>query len=159
MVERLRESAAGDGAVERDGVNVDVNDGKRARHRSRIIPVLVSRRAVLLQYVRIKKTCKRHWVSGASKRDMDGLRFERLKGEGHHYPVLLHIGSSYVPVMESTINELKACALLPGERFLDVFLDRLGYSDFLKERIRAELEKTGDPVTQATVLQGIVRDL
>ena len=90
---------------------------------------------------------------------MDGLRFERLKGEGHHYPVLLHIGSSYIPVMESTVSELKACALLSGERFLDVFLDRLGYSDYLKERIRAELEKTGDPVTQATVLQGIVRDL
>jgi len=90
---------------------------------------------------------------------LDGVRFERLKGEGHHYPVILHIGSSYVPVTESTVGELKTCALLPGERFLDVLIEKVGYSDYLKARIRAELEKTGDPVTQATVLQGIVRDL
>lgn len=90
---------------------------------------------------------------------MEGVRFERLKGEGRHYPVLLHIGSSYVPVTESTLAELKACSLLPAERFLDVLLDKLGYSNYLKERIRDELAKTGDPVTQATVLQGIVRDL
>jgi hypothetical protein len=90
---------------------------------------------------------------------MDGLRFERLKGKGHHYPVLLHIGDNYVPVTESTISELKAKALLPGERFLELLIEKVGYSDYLKERIRAELKKTGDPVTQATVLQGIVREL
>ena len=90
---------------------------------------------------------------------MDGVRFERLKGKGRHYPVLFHIGFSYVPVTEAIINELKACSLLSGERFLDVLLDKLGYSDYLKERILEELKKTGDPVTQATVLQGIIRDL
>ena len=90
---------------------------------------------------------------------MDGLRFERLKGKGHHYPALLHIGESYVPVTESAISELKAKTLLPGERFLELLIEKLGYSDYLKERIREELKKTGDPVTQATVLQGIVRNL
>jgi SOS response regulatory protein OraA/RecX len=90
---------------------------------------------------------------------MEGLRFERLKGDGHHYPVLLHIGSTYVPVTESTIRELKEQALLPGERFLELLIEKLGYSEYLKERIREELKKTGDPVTQATVLQGIVREL
>jgi hypothetical protein len=90
---------------------------------------------------------------------MDGIRFERLTGDGHHYPVVLHIGSTYVPVTESTIKELKAQALLPGERFLELLIEKLGYSEYLKERIRAELKKTGDPVTQATVLQGIVREL
>ena len=90
---------------------------------------------------------------------MDGLRFERLKGKRHHYPVLLHIGDSYVPVTESTISELKARALLPGERFLELLIEKIGYSDYLKRRIRDELKKTGDPVTQATVLQGIVREL
>jgi len=40
-----------------------------------------------------------------------------------------------------------------------VLIDKLGYSEYLKERIREELKKTGDPVTQATVLQGVVRDL
>ena len=90
---------------------------------------------------------------------MEGVRFERLKGKGYHYPVLLHIGNTYVPVTESTVAELKACALAPGERFLEILVDKVGYSDYLKERIRAELAKTGDPVTQATVLQGNVREL
>jgi len=90
---------------------------------------------------------------------VDGVRFERLKGNGHHYPVLFHIGSSYVPVTESTVSELKAHALVPGERFLDILIEKVGYSDYLKERIRAEMKKTGDPVTQATVLQGLIRSL
>jgi len=90
---------------------------------------------------------------------MDGVRFERVPGTGHHYPVLLHIGSSYVPVTEHIVGELKACALLPGERFLEVFIEKVGYSAYLKERLRAEITKTGDPVTQATVLQGAIRDL
>jgi hypothetical protein len=90
---------------------------------------------------------------------VDGVRFERLKGGGHHYPVLLHIGSTYVPVTESTLKELKANASLTGERFLDVLLEKVGYSDYLKDRIREELKKSGDPVNQAKLLQGMVRDL
>ncbi len=90
---------------------------------------------------------------------MVGVRFERLPGEGQHYPVLFHVGHCYVPVTENIVNELKASALLPGERFLEVLIDKLGYSEYLKERIREEIKKTGDPVTQATVLQGVVRNL
>lgn len=90
---------------------------------------------------------------------MDGVRFERVAGTGHHYPVLFYIGHSYVPVTDSIVSELKACALLPGERFLDILIDKLGYSAYLKERIRAEIAKTGNLVTQATVLQGAIRDL
>ncbi len=90
---------------------------------------------------------------------MEGVRFERVPGTGHHYPVLFHIGSSYVPVTEHIVSELKACALLPGERFLEMLIDKVGYSAYLKERIRAEIKTTGDPVTQATVLQGVIRDL
>jgi SOS response regulatory protein OraA/RecX len=90
---------------------------------------------------------------------VDGIRFERLKGQGHHYPVVMHIGSTYVPVTETIVKELKAHTLLPGERFLEILIDKTGYSNYLKEQIRAELKKTGDPVTQATVLQGIVREL
>lgn len=90
---------------------------------------------------------------------MDGVKFERLPGKGHHYPVLLHIGSSYVPVPEAIVSELKACTLLPGERFLEILIAKVGYSEYLKQRIRAELKKTGDPVTQATILQGAVRNL
>jgi len=90
---------------------------------------------------------------------VDGVRFERLPGEGHHYPVVFHVGNCYVPVTEHIVRELKASTLLPGERFLEVLIEKLGYSEYLKERIREELRKTGDPVTQATVLQGVVRNL
>ena len=87
-----------------------------------------------------------------------GLRFERI-GKGQHYNVVFHIGSSYVPVSDETIEELKGQSLLPAERFLDVLIDRVGYSSYLKDMIRDELKSSGDPVTQITVLQGAIREL
>lgn len=89
---------------------------------------------------------------------MKGLRFERL-GNGRYYKVVLHIGSTYVPVSDEIVAELKAQSLLPAERFLELLIDKLGYSSYLKEQIRAELKSAGDPLTQVTVLQGAVRDL
>lgn len=89
---------------------------------------------------------------------MKGLRFERL-GNGRYYNVVLHIGSTYVPVSDETVSELKARALLPPERFLDLLVDKVGYSSYLKEQIQRELKQAGDPVTQVTVLQGAIRDL
>ena len=49
--------------------------------------------------------------------------------------------------------------LLPAERFLDLLIDRVGYSSYLKDQIRKELKSSGDPVTQITVLQGAIREL
>jgi len=89
---------------------------------------------------------------------MKGLRFERL-GNGHYYKVVLHIGSTYVPVTDEIVEDLKAKSLLPAERFLELLLDKVGYSSYLKEQIRAELKNAGDPITQITVLQGAIRDL
>lgn len=89
---------------------------------------------------------------------MKGLRFERL-GNGHYYKVVFHIGSTYIPVADETVEELKVQALLPAERFLDILVDKLGYSSYLKEQIRAELERAGDPGTQLIVLQGTLLDL
>jgi hypothetical protein len=48
---------------------------------------------------------------------------------------------------------------LPAERFLDLLLDKIGYSSYLKDQIRTELKNAGDPVTQITVLQGAIREL
>jgi hypothetical protein len=87
-----------------------------------------------------------------------GLRFERI-GKNRHYNVVFHVGSSYVPVTDEIVEELKAQSLLPVERFLDLLIDRVGYSSYLKEQIRTELKSSGDPVTQITVLQGAIRDL
>ncbi|MBM4126126.1 MAG: hypothetical protein FJ247_02100 [Nitrospira sp.] len=101
------------------------------------------------------------WAHFFREREGDrvkGLRFERI-GQGKHYNVVFHIGSSYVPVGDETIEELKGQSLLPAERFLDVLIDRVGYSSYLKDMIRDELKSTGDPVTQITVLQGAIREL
>ena len=89
---------------------------------------------------------------------MKGLRFERL-GNGHHYNVVLHIGQVYVPVSDETLTELKSQSLLPAERFLELLVEKLGYSSYLKQQIRSELKLAGDPITQVTVLQGVIRDL
>jgi len=87
-----------------------------------------------------------------------GLRFERL-GRDRHYNIIFHIGSSYVPVSDETIDELKAQSLLSSERFLDLLLDKIGYTSYLKDQIRTELQASGDPMTQMTVLQGAIREL
>lgn len=89
---------------------------------------------------------------------MKGLRFERI-GQDRHYNIIFHIGSTYVPVSDETIVELKNNSLLPAERFLDVLVDKIGYSSYLKDQIRTELQTAGDPTTQITVLQGAIRDL
>ncbi len=89
---------------------------------------------------------------------MKGLRFERI-GKNRHYNVVFHMGSSYVPVTDEIVEELKEQSLLPVERILDLLIDRVGYSSYLKEQIRTELKASGDPVTQITVLQGAIRDL
>ncbi len=89
---------------------------------------------------------------------MKGLRFERL-GKGRYYNVVFHIGSTYVPVSDEAVDELKSHSLLPAERFLDLLLDKIGYSSYLKDQIQHELKSAGDPVTQITVLQGAIRDL
>ncbi len=89
---------------------------------------------------------------------MKGLRFERI-GQDRYYNVVFHMGSTYVPVIDETVEELKAQSLLPPERFLDLLIDRVGYSSYLKDQIRTELRSSGDPVTQITVLQGAIHDL
>ena len=78
---------------------------------------------------------------------------------GRYYNIVLHIGSTYVPVSDETLEELKAQSLLPAERFLELLIEKVGYSSYLKEQIRAELKRAGDPITQVTVLQGLVREL
>ena len=40
-----------------------------------------------------------------------------------------------------------------------VLVEKIGYSSYLKEQIRAELKTNGDPHTQGTVLQGAIRNL
>lgn len=97
------------------------------------------------------------WAASVEE-PVKGLRFERI-ATGRHYNIIFHIGSTYVPVSDDTVEELKAQSLLPAERFLDLLIDRVGYSSYLKDQIRNELKATGDPTTQITVLQGAIREL
>jgi len=89
---------------------------------------------------------------------MKGLRFERI-GRDRYYNIIFHVGSTYVPVTDELIKELKNNSLLSSERFLELLVDKIGYSSYLKDQIRTELKTAGDPVTQITVLQGAIRDL
>jgi hypothetical protein len=92
------------------------------------------------------------------KESVKSVWLERL-GTNRHYNVVFHMGSTYMPVGEETLEELKAQSRLPAERFLDLLIDRVGHSSYLKDQIRAALQSSGDPVTQITMLQGAIREL
>jgi hypothetical protein len=87
------------------------------------------------------------------EKSVKGLWFERL-GTHRHYNVVFHMGNSYLPVSEETLEELKAQSLLSVERFLDLLIDRVGHSSYLKDQIRAALQSSGDPMAQITRLHG-----
>jgi hypothetical protein len=89
---------------------------------------------------------------------VSGLKFER-RGEEDYYKVILHIGSSYVPVSDDIVKELKKQSALMGDRFLDFFLEKMGYSSYLKDQIQAELAKIGDTPKQVTTIRQAILDL
>ena len=89
---------------------------------------------------------------------MDGLRFER-RGEGDYYKVLLHIGSTYVPISDEDVAELKRQSAILGDKLLEFFLDRVGYSSYLKDQIKAELAKLGEPPKQISTLRQSILEL
>lgn len=89
---------------------------------------------------------------------MSGLRFER-RGDSNYYKVILHVGECYVPVGDDTVLELKKQSTLMGDRLLDFFVDKVGYSSYLREHIQAELGKLGDIPKQVTTLRQSILDL
>ena len=89
---------------------------------------------------------------------MDGLRFER-RGDEDYYKVLLHIGSTYVPVSDEDVAELKKQSALLGGKLIEFFLDRVGYSSYLKDQIKAELAKLGDPPKQISMLRQAILEI
>ena len=89
---------------------------------------------------------------------MDRLRFER-RGEGDYYKVLLHIGSTYVPISDEDVDELKKQSAILSDKLLDFFLDRVGYSSYLKDRIKVELIKIGDPPKQISTLRQSILEI
>lgn len=96
-------------------------------------------------------------TEGTENTDMDGIRFER-RGEGDYYKVILHIGSTYVPISDEDVEALKKESSLSGA-FLELFLDRIGYSSYLKDQLKAELEKIGNSSEQLSMLQQAIQEL
>ena len=89
---------------------------------------------------------------------MERLRFE-LRGEGNYYKVLLHVGSTYVPISDEDVDELKKQSAILGDKLLDFFLERVGYSPYLKEQIKTELGKLGDPPKQISTLRQSILEI
>ncbi len=89
---------------------------------------------------------------------MEGIRFER-RGDGGYYKVILHVGSCFAPVSDDIVEELKSKSALLGDRFLDFFLDKVGYSSYLRDQIKHELAKIGDPPKQISTLRQSILDL
>ncbi len=87
-----------------------------------------------------------------------GLRFER-RGEGDYYKVILHIRGMYVPISDEDVEALKQNSASLGDQFLEFFLDRVGYSSYLKDQIKGELLKIGERPQQLATLQQSLREL
>ncbi len=88
---------------------------------------------------------------------MSGVRFER-RGEGDYYKVILHIGSTYVPISDEDVEALKKESMLSGA-FLEFFLDRIGYSSYLKDQLKTELGKIGHSSEQLAMLRQSIQEL
>ena len=73
---------------------------------------------------------------------MKGLRFERIGGD-RYYNVVFHMGSTYVPVSDETIAELKTQSLLPAERFLDLLIVRIRELFLLTTHTHEDVESGG----------------
>lgn len=89
---------------------------------------------------------------------MEGVRFER-RAEGGYYKVILHVGSFFIPVSDDIVEDLKTKSALLGDRFLDFFLEKVGYSSYLKDRIKQELAKIGDKPKQISSIRESILNL
>jgi hypothetical protein len=87
---------------------------------------------------------------------LNGLRLEQ-RGEGNYYKVILHIGSTLIPISDDIIEELRSCTTLPADQFFPIFINKVGYSSYLQEQIRQEVRGAGDLSTQMSAIQQFFR--
>lgn len=85
-----------------------------------------------------------------------GLRLEQ-RGDGNYYRVILHIGSTLVPISDDIIEELQTHTALTPDQFFPIFLNKVGYSSYLQEQIRQEVQNTGDLNHQMSLIQQFFR--
>lgn len=85
-----------------------------------------------------------------------GLRLEQ-RGDGHYYKVILHIGSTLIPISDDIVEELRAHTALTPDQFYPIFVNKVGYSSYLQEQIGQEVRNTGDLNAQMSIIQAFFR--
>lgn len=85
-----------------------------------------------------------------------GLRLEQ-RGDGHYYKVILHIGSTLIPISDDIVEELRAHTALTPDQFYPIFVNKVGYSSYLQEQIGQEVRNTGDLNAQMSIIQVFFR--
>ena len=85
-----------------------------------------------------------------------GLRLEQ-RGEGNYYKVILHIGSTLIPVSDDIVEELRTFTSLTPDQFFPIFVNKVGYSSYLQEQIHQVVREAGDLNAQMSTIQQFFR--
>ncbi len=85
-----------------------------------------------------------------------GLRIEQ-RGEGNYYKVVLHIGSTLIPISDDIIEELQRHTALSPDKFFPIFLEKVGYSSYLQEQINHQVKEGGGVTSQIGPIQELLR--
>lgn len=85
-----------------------------------------------------------------------GLRLE-LRGERNYYKGILHIGSTFIPISDDILEELRANTALPPDEFFRLFVEKVGYSSYLQEQIQEEVKNGGNLASQMSAIQQTLR--
>ena len=85
-----------------------------------------------------------------------GLRLE-ARGEGNYYKVILHFGSTLIPVSDDILDELRNQTAQSPDQFFKIFLEKVGYSSYLAEQIRETVLQAGDLQGQMTAIKQFLK--
>ena len=86
-----------------------------------------------------------------------GLRLE-LRDAGNYYKGILHIGSTFIPISDEILDELRTKTALSADGFFRLFVEKVGYSSYLQEQIQQEVKNAGDLNAQMSAIQRILRE-
>jgi hypothetical protein len=89
-------------------------------------------------------------------RTQKGLKLEQ-RGEGNYYKVILHIGSTLIPISDDIVEELQTHTALTPDQFFPIFVNKVGYSSYLQEQLRQEVLEAGDLSAQMATIQQFFR--